>query len=148
MRSFVEYGLPREREERLKVVQKMAAHTQFCMSGDHTLEATREAIEVSQHLDDVDEAFVFVLSDANLERYGIRPSDLVDSRRTQRSTRTPASSPAPAAQPRKAALPLRRPRFARRLRAATGLPRAADGRRTRRRAMMWCALGCRCSACK
>ena len=77
---FVEYGLPPANEkERLKVVQKMAAHTQFCMSGDHTLEATREAIEeVSQHLDDVDEAFVFVLSDANLERYGIRPSDLAD----------------------------------------------------------------------
>ena len=66
-------------KERLKVVQRMAAHTQFCMSGDHTLEATREAIEeVGQHLDDVDEAFVFVLSDANLERYGIRPSDLAD----------------------------------------------------------------------
>ena len=32
--------------------------------------------EVGTHLDEVDEAFVFVLSDANLERYGIRPSDL------------------------------------------------------------------------
>ena len=75
---MVEYGLPPLNEkERLKVVQRMAAHTQFCMSGDHTLEATREAIEeVAGRLDECDEAFVFVLSDANLERYGIRPSDL------------------------------------------------------------------------
>ena len=51
--------------------------SQFCMSGDFTLEATREAIEeVTTHLDECDEAFVFILSDANLERYGIRPSDL------------------------------------------------------------------------
>jgi hypothetical protein len=75
---FVEYGAPPSNEkERLKVVQRMAAHTQFCMSGDHTLEATRDAIEeVSTHLDEADEAFVFVLSDANLERYGIRPEQL------------------------------------------------------------------------
>ena len=67
---LVEYGLPPPNEkERLKVIQRMAAHTQFCMSGDHTLEATREAIEeVATHLDEADEAFVFVLSDANLER--------------------------------------------------------------------------------
>ncbi len=78
---LVEYGLPPANEkERLKVVQRMMAHTQFCMSGDHTLEATREAIEeVSTHLEEVDEAFVFVLSDANLERYGIRPRDFAEA---------------------------------------------------------------------
>ena len=43
-------------------------------------QATREAIEeASTHLEDVDEAFVFVLSDANLERYGIRPSDFAEA---------------------------------------------------------------------
>ena len=78
---LVEYGLPPPNEkERLKIVRRMAAHTQFCSSGDHTLEATREAIEeASRHLENVDEAFVFVLSDANLERYGIRPSAFADA---------------------------------------------------------------------
>ena len=78
---LVEYGLPPNNEkERLKVVQRMMAHTQFCMSGDHTLEATREAIEeAASHLEHVDEAFVFVLSDANLERYGIRPKAFADA---------------------------------------------------------------------
>ena len=76
--QLVEYDTPPlNQKERLKVVQRMAAHTQFCHSGDHTLEATREAIEeVAARLDECDEAFVFVLSDANLERYGIRPGDL------------------------------------------------------------------------
>ena len=78
---LVDYGMPPPNEkERLKIVQRMAAHTQVCLSGDHTLEATREAIEeASTHLGHVDEAFVFVLSDANLERYGIRPSAFADA---------------------------------------------------------------------
>ena len=75
---LIEYGAPPANEkERLRVVQRMAAHTQFCMSGDHTLEAAREAVdEVATHLDEADEAFVFLLSDANLQRYGIRPTHL------------------------------------------------------------------------
>jgi hypothetical protein len=49
---LVEYDLaPSNEKERLKVVQRMAAHTQFCMSGDHTLEATRAAIEEVSSLD-------------------------------------------------------------------------------------------------
>lgn len=50
----------------------MHAHSQFCMSGDYTLEATDVGIrELAQ--EEADEHFVVVLSDANLERYGIRP---------------------------------------------------------------------------
>jgi hypothetical protein len=30
--------------ERLKLLQEMHAHSQFCLSGDHTLEATQAAI--------------------------------------------------------------------------------------------------------
>lgn len=53
-------------------LQTMHAHSQFCMSGDFTLEATESSIrELSR--EDADEHFVVVLSDANLERYGIRP---------------------------------------------------------------------------
>lgn len=50
----------------------MHAHSQFCMSGDHTLEATQHAIS-SLAKEDSDESIVVVFSDANLERYGIRP---------------------------------------------------------------------------
>lgn len=53
--------------------QIMHAHAQFCMSGDHTLEGTEHAIrEIAK--EEADEYFVIVLSDANLERYGIQPS--------------------------------------------------------------------------
>ena len=47
------------------------------MSGDHTLEATEHAIK-SIVDEEADEHFVIVLSDANLERYGIRPKKFAD----------------------------------------------------------------------
>lgn len=54
----------------LKFPQTMHAHSQFCLSGDNTLEATQHAI-ASLAKEDSDESIVVVLSDANLERYGI-----------------------------------------------------------------------------
>jgi len=40
---------PKNEKERLEVLQSMSAHAQFCMSGDHTLSATVQAInELSQ----------------------------------------------------------------------------------------------------
>ena len=53
----------------------MHAHSQFCMSGDHTLEATQHAISCLAK-EESDESIVIILSDANLERYGIRPEAL------------------------------------------------------------------------
>ena len=53
-------------------LQTLHAHSQFCISGDHTLEATKAAITTIT-LEKADEHFVIVLSDANLDRYGIRP---------------------------------------------------------------------------
>jgi hypothetical protein len=73
---LVDYGAPpRDRKERLQVVLRMVAHAQFCLSGDSTLEATDAAIEevASEPADDY---FVFVVSDANLRRYGIQPRHL------------------------------------------------------------------------
>ncbi|XP_036613372.1 von Willebrand factor A domain-containing protein 8 [Trichosurus vulpecula] len=65
--------IPRNNKERLQILKTMHAHTQFCMSGDHTLEGTEHAItEIAK--EDADEYFVIVLSDANLERYGIPPT--------------------------------------------------------------------------
>lgn len=48
----------------------MHAHSQYCWTGDHTLEATQHAIKTLGE-EDCDEAIVVVLSDANLSRYGI-----------------------------------------------------------------------------
>jgi len=63
--------------ERLKVLKEMHAHSQFCMSGDHTLSASVLAInEAGLVVDDYDDSFVIVLSDANFDRYGIRPESI------------------------------------------------------------------------
>ncbi|MEJ1280538.1 hypothetical protein NN561_011483 [Cricetulus griseus] len=57
-------------EEKFKT---MHAHSQFCMSGDHTLEGTEHAIKDITK-EEADEYFVIILSDANLSRYGINPA--------------------------------------------------------------------------
>lgn len=54
-------------------LQTMHAHSQFCMSGDHTLEGTEHAIKDITK-EEADEYFVIILSDANLSRYGINPA--------------------------------------------------------------------------
>ncbi|XP_013855455.1 von Willebrand factor A domain-containing protein 8 [Austrofundulus limnaeus] len=64
--------VPKNNKQRLKVLKTMHAHSQFCMSGDYTLEATEASIKQLVR-EEADEHFVIVLSDANLERYGIRP---------------------------------------------------------------------------
>ncbi|GLD91816.1 hypothetical protein PINS_up000349 [Pythium insidiosum] len=70
---FVEFGAaPKDRKERLKVLQRMVAHSQYCMSGDNTVEAIDHAVKRVTEADG-DDYFVFVVSDANLERYGISP---------------------------------------------------------------------------
>ncbi|KAI1899570.1 hypothetical protein AGOR_G00063140 [Albula goreensis] len=64
--------VPKNNKQRLKVLKTMHAHSQFCMSGDYTLEGTEHAVQVLSR-EEADEHFVIVLSDANLERYGISP---------------------------------------------------------------------------
>ncbi|KAF5299279.1 hypothetical protein FQA39_LY02452 [Lamprigera yunnana] len=66
---------PKNNKDRLNVLKTMYAHSQFCFSGDNTLEATELAIN-SLSKEDCDEAIVVILSDANLQRYGIHPSNL------------------------------------------------------------------------
>lgn len=63
---------PSNNKERLVVLQTMHAHSQFCLSGDNTLPATKHAID-SLAEEEADEHFVIVLSDANFDRYGIPP---------------------------------------------------------------------------
>lgn len=64
--------VPKNNKQRLKVLKNMHAHAQFCMSGDYTLEGTQHAVQALAK-EEADEHFVVVLSDANLERYGISP---------------------------------------------------------------------------
>jgi hypothetical protein len=41
-----------------------------------SLEATKDAVKEMAKIENADERFVFVISDANLQRYGISPEDL------------------------------------------------------------------------
>lgn len=74
---FVEFGKPpRDQKERLGVIEMMFWNASFCMSGDNTLAATELAIkEVIR--EEADDYFVFVLSDANFDAYGISAATLV-----------------------------------------------------------------------
>jgi hypothetical protein len=74
--DLVDFGdPPRTEAERMKVLRTMVAHTQFTRSGDHTLEAIRQAkVDVlGDGIDgeEADEYVVIAVSDANLRRYGI-----------------------------------------------------------------------------
>ena len=75
--QFVRFGSPPSTEkQRMRVLQGMIAHSQYCQSGDHTLEAVEQAISglsASQDGDESGGAIVIAVSDANLRRYGIHP---------------------------------------------------------------------------
>jgi len=63
---------PSSAKEQLALVRRMFAHAQYCHKGDNTLEATDMAIKDIVRAP-ADEYFVFVVSDADLARYGITP---------------------------------------------------------------------------
>jgi von Willebrand factor A domain-containing protein 8 len=66
---------PKTRAERLRILQTMYAHTQYCRSGDNTLRAAKKAIEMITK--EPGESYtVILISDANLQRYGISPDEL------------------------------------------------------------------------
>ncbi|XP_016937195.2 von Willebrand factor A domain-containing protein 8 [Drosophila suzukii] len=74
---FVAAGSPPKNDkERFEAIRMMHAHSQFCWSGDSTVKAAREACSALGAEQDYDNAIVVVLSDANLQRYGIAPKDL------------------------------------------------------------------------
>ena len=75
---FVEYEKPPEGpKERLKVLQKMKIHSEYCDSGDSTLEALQEGIKTVVEKE-ADDYFVFLVSDANLNRYDITPREITE----------------------------------------------------------------------
>jgi hypothetical protein len=63
---------PANERDCMNVLAKMGSHSQFCLSGDHTVEGLKTAMKdvVSKEGDDY---FVCVLTDANLTAYGIDP---------------------------------------------------------------------------
>lgn len=76
--DFVEYDKPpMNKKERLSILDKMTAHAAHCTSGDYTVKATELAVRNVTKIES-DEYFVFVFSDANLGRYGIKPASIKD----------------------------------------------------------------------
>lgn len=66
---------PGNRRERLQVIRDMIQHSAYCRSGDHTLAASIKSMhEVTA--EEADDYFVFLVSDANLEGYGVSPDSL------------------------------------------------------------------------
>jgi len=77
---------PVDEADRMNVLSKMVAHSQYCMSGDNTLKATEQAI--NRAMDEeagvgngagaevTTENYIVVVSDANFARYGISPHRL------------------------------------------------------------------------
>ena len=76
---LVEAGKPPSNEmEQLKIVETMMAHSQFCWSGDYTVDALAHSIRQLRAADEsvYAERYAFLVSDANLRRYGISPHEL------------------------------------------------------------------------
>ena len=73
---FVDYSSPpRNKYQRIRVVNQLYHNAMSCNSGDHTLAAAHHAIlDVTSK--EADDYFVFVLSDANLQSYGITEKSL------------------------------------------------------------------------
>jgi hypothetical protein len=71
--KVVEWGKPPSgATEKLRLIDGLRAHAQYCHPGDATLEGTERGIKDCL-AEEADEHFVFVVSDADLERYGITP---------------------------------------------------------------------------
>ena len=72
--ALVPFGAPpRSKEQRSLVIQKIYDHSRSTSSGDKSLEAAaRATLEVTK--EEADDYLVFLMSDANIGRYGISPA--------------------------------------------------------------------------
>ena len=78
--------VPDDSKKRLDLLRTVLAHSQFCMSGDSTVTATTHACDqLAKIADQSDQSFVVLLSDANLDRYGISPNRLAAAMTSQDS---------------------------------------------------------------
>ena len=75
---FIDHKNPPDNDKRrMDTLKMMYAHSQYCWSGDNTLQATKIAVD-DMAKEEADEAIVVVLSDANLSRYNISTKKLTD----------------------------------------------------------------------
>ena len=79
---------PSNDKERYQILQQAASYPQFCFPGDYTIEATRESVRRLAADEEADERFLIVLTDANLDRYGIPVRSLRDSLDLDKSVNT------------------------------------------------------------
>ena len=68
-------GKAPDKTEKLQLLRSMQAHAQYCASGDNTLPAMVDGAK-SAAQEEADDHIVIALSDANLERYGVTPTEL------------------------------------------------------------------------
>jgi hypothetical protein len=69
---------PNNRVERLAVIQTMIEHAATCSSGDNTLASSVRSVREVKNAE-ADDYFVFLISDANIEIYGVTPEVLADA---------------------------------------------------------------------
>lgn len=73
---FVPFGTyPKDPQEMVKILKKMQAHTEYCSSGDHTLESISLSVDLLTR-EEADDYYLFVVSDANLQQYNITPQSI------------------------------------------------------------------------
>lgn len=68
-------ALPTNSGDRWKVLEKMQLTSQYCWSGDQTLDAINKAVDAIAETD-ADDYIVLALTDANFDRYGITSEDI------------------------------------------------------------------------
>ncbi|KAI9253809.1 AAA domain-containing protein [Phascolomyces articulosus] len=66
---------PKTEKEEFEIINKMRAHSQYCLSGDNTLGAASHSVKEIVK-DEGDDYFVVILSDANITQYNIHPNDI------------------------------------------------------------------------
>ncbi|KAI7879625.1 hypothetical protein K492DRAFT_208133 [Lichtheimia hyalospora FSU 10163] len=66
---------PKTEKEEFEIINKMRAHSQYCLSGDNTLGAVSHSVKEIVK-DEGDDYFVVVMSDANITQYNIHPNDI------------------------------------------------------------------------
>ncbi|KAJ7443890.1 AAA domain-containing protein [Mycena galericulata] len=71
---------PTEMKERWKVIEKMALVPQYAFAGDYTVEAIEKGVKDVAAFD-ADDWFVIAITDANFERYLIKPEDIARAMR-------------------------------------------------------------------
>lgn len=82
--KFVSEGNPPKTEnETFQIMEKMRAHAAHCISGDSTMKALEHCVDAVTSsepipgVEEYDDNFVIMISDANIKQYGINPDDLL-----------------------------------------------------------------------